>query len=147
MLAVTEVNGCRFCNYIHTRNALKAGVPEDDIQSLLNRQFDHLDPDETHALLFAQHYADTGGFPDPDMYQGLEAYYGEKKAREILAIIRTIMVGNIYGLSLDAIISRIKRKALLGSKLKDEMFIVVGIFLFIPAICIQLLANKCRCAG
>lgn len=26
MMAVTEVNGCRYCSYFHTRVALKAGI-------------------------------------------------------------------------------------------------------------------------
>lgn len=26
MLSVTKVNGCRFCSYVHTKSALKAGM-------------------------------------------------------------------------------------------------------------------------
>lgn len=31
MLAVTQVNGCRYCSYGHTKAALKEGIPEDEI--------------------------------------------------------------------------------------------------------------------
>ena len=40
-LAVTQVNGCSICSYAHTKNALKAGMTEDEIESLLDGGFDH----------------------------------------------------------------------------------------------------------
>ncbi len=142
MLSVTEVNGCRYCNYLHTKLALSAGVSEEDLQALFNGQFENISLEEGHALSFAQHYADTGGYPDPDTYQKFVKYYGEARTKEILSIIKAIMVGNIYGLSADAIISRIKGNPLPGSRLKDEVFVLIGIFGFVPAICIQLLFRK-----
>jgi AhpD family alkylhydroperoxidase len=142
MLAVTEVNGCRYCNYVHTKKAVDAGVSQEDIQVLLSGQFEDLSPDEAHALLFAQHYADSGGKPDSDTYQNLIRYYGAEKARDIMALIKAIMVGNIYGLSVDAVLSRIKGNALPGSRLKDEISIAIGMFPAVPIVCVRLLFNK-----
>ncbi len=138
MLAVTEVNGCRYCNYLHTKLALNAGVLKEDIQNLLNGQFDNISPDEVNALIFAQHYADTGGYPDSETNQKFVKFYGADKTKEIMSVIKTIMVGNIYGLSIDAFINRIKGNSLPGSKFKDEVFIIIGIFAFVPVICAQI---------
>ena len=35
MLAVTAVNGCRYCSYAHTRAALKGGLSREEISGLL----------------------------------------------------------------------------------------------------------------
>lgn len=142
MLAVTEVNGCRYCNYLHTKLALDAGVSREDIQNLFNGQFENIHPDETHALMFAQHYADTSGHPDTETYHKFVDFYGDDKANEIVSIIKTIMVGNIYALSADALMNRVKGNPLPGSQSIDEVLIVAGIFIFIPAICIQILTQK-----
>jgi AhpD family alkylhydroperoxidase len=142
MLAVTEVNGCRYCNYLHTKLALKAGVSKEDIQILLNGQFENISPDEAHALMFAQHYADTGGYPDSETYYKFVDFYGDDKAKGIMSIIKAIMVGNIYGLSIDVFINRIKRNSLPGSKFKDEVLIIIGIIVFIPVICIQIFTQR-----
>lgn len=36
MLAVTQVNGCRYCNYLHTKNLIDKGTCDEDINSILN---------------------------------------------------------------------------------------------------------------
>ncbi len=35
MLAVTAVNGCRYCSYFHARQALKSGLTPEEISRLL----------------------------------------------------------------------------------------------------------------
>lgn len=142
MLAVTEVNGCRYCNYLHTKLALNAGISKEDIQILLSGQFECISPAEAHAIIFAQHYADTGGYPDSEAYNEFVKFYGNDKARDIMSIIKVIMVGNIYGLSIDAFIKRIKRNSLPGSNFKDEILIITAVAVFIPVICIQMFTRK-----
>jgi len=142
MLAVTQVNGCRYCNYFHTKNAIDAGASEEEINALVNGELGDIGNDESLALLFAQHYADTGGDFDTDTYQKIVAHYGQEKARDILANIRAIMVGNIYGISIDALQSRIKGKKIKGSKFSSELGIFFGIILMIPVAIIQVLIEK-----
>ncbi len=36
MLAVTAVNGCRYCSYFHTGEALKSGLSQEEISRLLS---------------------------------------------------------------------------------------------------------------
>ncbi len=142
MLAVTQVNGCRLCNYLHTKNAIDAGASEEEIRAMVNGQLGDMGNDESLALLFAQHYADQGGDFDVGTYQKVVAHYGVEKARDILASIRIIMVGNIHGISIDALQSRLRGKKMQGSKLSSEMVIFLGIFIMIPVAIVQVWIEK-----
>ena len=65
-LAVTQVNGCKLCSYAHAKNALKAGMTEEEVEFLLSGGFDNAPKEQLEALLFAQHYAETKGNLDPE---------------------------------------------------------------------------------
>jgi AhpD family alkylhydroperoxidase len=132
MLAVTEVNGCRYCSYAHTRVALQAGVTEDELQSLKVGDFDSLPDEQRVALLFAQHYAEQGGNPDPETRQRLVATYGEKTARDILAYIRMITIGNLLGNTFDAILSRFAGRPAEDSSLLSEVAVLLLVVLSVP---------------
>ena len=101
MLAVTAVNGCRYCSYGHAKTALASGVSQEDVDLLLSGEVGHASPEEAPALFFAQHYAESDGHPDPEMMQKLVETYGPEKARDILAHIRMITLGNLSGNTLD----------------------------------------------
>ena len=78
MLAVTEVNGCRYCSYFHTQVSLKAGLKKEEIKRVLDGDFTDAPQDELAALYFAQHYAESAGNPNPEAVQCLKDAYGEK---------------------------------------------------------------------
>lgn len=137
MLAVTQVNGCRLCNYVHTKNAIDAGASEEEINTLLNGELGNIDTDESVALMFAQHYADTDGNPDKETYEKFVAHYGEQKATDILAMIKVIMVANIHGIAIDALQSRVKGKKMNDSKLSNELGISLGIVVLLPVAILQ----------
>lgn len=101
MLAVTQVNDCRYCSYFHTRQALKAGVSEEQVRQLLAGELGEFPPGQVVALAFAQHYAEQGGRPDPQAWQKLVDCYGPAGARDILAYIRMITFGNLLGNTFD----------------------------------------------
>ncbi|MEA3439781.1 MAG: carboxymuconolactone decarboxylase family protein [Chloroflexota bacterium] len=132
MLAVTNVNQCRYCSYGHTRAALAAGVPEEQIRNLMAGEFDKLPKDEVVALTFAQHYAESGGNPDPEALSRLVDTYGEATAQDILAYIRMITIGNLSGNTLDAFLSRLKFNPAPGSSLTQELGVLLGAFVIIP---------------
>ncbi len=108
MLAVTQVNGCRYCSFVHTRMALASGVSRDELALLAGGEFDGLPQSEQVALAFAQHYAETLGNYDPDTWTTLVETYGEDTALHIRAVIRSITIGNLTGNTLDALLSRLR---------------------------------------
>ena len=132
LLAVTQVNGCRYCSYLHTQHALESGMSEEEIKSLLSGEVDNVENEDTVALIFAQHYAETMAHPNDDALQRLFETYGDEKANDILGVVRGIMVGNIHGISIDLLQSRLKGKADPDSPFWTEFSTATGIVLFIP---------------
>jgi len=132
MLAVTSVNKCRYCSYGHTRAALAAGVPEADIRNLAAGELDKLPDDELVALTYAQHYAESQGNPDSTAWRRFVEVYGDDRARDISAYIRMITIGNLYGNTFDAFLSRLQFNPAPGSSLGQELGVLFGAFVFIP---------------
>ena len=132
MLAVTEVNGCRYCSYFHTQVALKAGMNADEINATLAGDFGNTPAEELPALLFAQHYAEQAGRPDPETVEKLMAAYGETRGRAIIANIRAIMIGNASGNAFDALRFRLKGRPSGQTSLGDELMTVFGLPLMVP---------------
>jgi AhpD family alkylhydroperoxidase len=107
MMAVTAVNGCRYCAYFHTRQALAEGVSQDEIARILALELDEFPPEEAVALAFAQHWAETAGQPDPEAEHRFRGTYGPQVSNDIMNWIRMITMGNLMGNSWDALLWRI----------------------------------------
>jgi len=132
MLTVTRVNGCRYCSYGHSRAALAVGVSETELQKLLSGEIGAFPEQEAVALAFAQHYAEACCQPDPDAWQRLVDYYGPEAARDIRAYLRMITFGNLFGNTFDALLSRLAGKPAPGSRLRDELGVLLGVFWVMP---------------
>lgn len=119
MLAVTEVNGCRYCSYYHAREALKSGLSEAELAALLAGQIPADAPAGEHlALAYAQHWAETDAHPAPEAVQKLVATYGEEQTAAIEIVLRMIRIGNLLGNTADYLLYRLSL-GLLGTR-KDE---------------------------
>ena len=107
MLAVTAVNGCRYCSYFHTRQALKSGITAEEISNLLAGDIDNCPHDETVAVVYAQHWAESDAHPDPEAVLRLQQTYGHEKTEAIHSLLRMIRMANLLGNSWDYLIYRI----------------------------------------
>jgi AhpD family alkylhydroperoxidase len=107
MLAVTAVNGCRYCSYYHAQEALKAGLPDDELQKLLEGVVDDAPAEELPALLYAQHWAETDGKPDMAARQKLLETYGPQRVEAIETVLHMIRAGNLLGNTADYWLSRL----------------------------------------
>jgi AhpD family alkylhydroperoxidase len=107
MLAVISVYGCRYCSWVHAREALRSGVAEEEIDRLLKGSIDSCPEGEAVALLYAQHWADSDMKPDPEAINRLLETYGIEKADAINLVLRMIRVGNLTGNTWDAFLARI----------------------------------------
>ena len=108
MMSVTQVNGCRYCAYFHTRMALRAGVAPDEIKKLLAAELGDSPDDEAVALAYAQHWAETAGHPDPEAKRRFREFYGPQVSADILNWMRMINFGNLAGNTVDAFLSRLR---------------------------------------
>jgi AhpD family alkylhydroperoxidase len=107
MLAVTAVNGCRYCSYFHAKQALKSGITAEEISDLLAGDVANCPGDEAVAVAYAQHWAESSGHPDPEAVQRLRQTYGHERTEAIHTILRMIRMGNLLGNSWDYLIYRI----------------------------------------
>ncbi len=107
MMAVTAVNGCRYCSYFHAREALLTGISEAEVKTLLSGSVDHCPEEEAVAVLYAQHWAESDACPDPDARRRLVETYGSEKASAIELVLRMIRMGNLVGNTWDYFLYRI----------------------------------------
>ena len=107
MLAVTAVDGCRYCSYFHARQALKSGVTQEEISQLLSGDVDDCPEEEAVAVIYAQHWAESDAHPDPEAVRRLQQTYGVEKTEAIHLMLRMIRLGNLLGNSWDYLLYRI----------------------------------------
>jgi len=131
MLAVTQVNGCRYCSYVHSRAALRAGLTADELERLMAAEIGSFPEEQAVALAFAQHYAEAAGSPDTEATARLVAYYGAPMAGDILAYIRAIQFANLAGNTVDAFLSRLRGRPAPNSSLLGELVLFLPLFPFV----------------
>jgi len=109
MLAVTAVNGCRYCSYFHTKQALKSGVSPEEIGRLLSGDVDACPEEEATAVMYAQHWSESDAHPEPEAIRKLQQTYGVEKAEALHLILRMIRLGNLLGNTWDYFLYRLSR--------------------------------------
>jgi AhpD family alkylhydroperoxidase len=107
MLAVTAVNGCRYCSYAHAKQALVAGISAEEVESLQEGELGNSPEEELPALLYAQHWAEMRGTPDPAARSRVIERYGEEMVSAIELALRTIQMGNLLGNTADYVLYRV----------------------------------------
>jgi AhpD family alkylhydroperoxidase len=111
MLAVSGVTSCVYCSYLHTKNAIKKGVHNSEIIKLLNCEFGDFPEEEAVALLYGQHWAETGGRPAPDVRSHVLEYYGKEKTDHLETIILALYMGNMISNTVEAYQNRVRLKS------------------------------------
>ena len=107
MMAVTAVNECRYCAFYHARESERVGLANDEIRTLLSGDLAYAPEEELPALLYAQHYAERNGRPDPITRQSLQTTYGIARAEAIETVLRLIRMGNLLGNSTDWVLYKL----------------------------------------
>ncbi|MDG6221144.1 MAG: carboxymuconolactone decarboxylase family protein [Candidatus Thermoplasmatota archaeon] len=109
MLAVTGVNGCKYCSFGHTMTALKQGISPQEAKELLDGKLTTVGGRWDRAILYSQHWAETGGKTDPEAEEAFSRFYEPSEADELRLLIRAINFGNMVGNTWDYVAWRITR--------------------------------------
>lgn len=126
MLAVTSVNDCRYCAWVHTHAALSNGIALDEINSILQHSHVNARNDaDAAAILFAQHYADTNGAIEYSALSALQQHFNPGQIREIKSYIHAIYIGNLSGNTFDALRARMQGAKVEGSSVVFELLCAV----------------------
>jgi AhpD family alkylhydroperoxidase len=107
MMAVTQVNGCRYCSYFHAREALRAGISSEELAAVSSFDFADSPTEQQPALLYAQHWAETDAHPDEEIRERIRGVYGEETLTAIEMVLRMIRMGNLMGNTFDYVLFRI----------------------------------------
>jgi len=107
MLTVTSVNNCRFCSYVHSKQALLSGISREETEMLLKGVIENCPEKEVPALFYAQHWADTDANPDPKAKHKLIETYGKDTVEVIELVLRVIRMGNLVGNTCDYFFYRV----------------------------------------
>lgn len=126
MLAVTSVNDCRYCNWVHTGLALEEGVDLDQLSVLLEKNDDSIHESEAVAILFGKHFADTERRPAEMAIKKLRHHFSKTEQREIMAYIHAIYFANLSGNSADALLARLRGRSVDGSLVAQSIAAVLG---------------------
>jgi AhpD family alkylhydroperoxidase len=137
MLAVTEVNGCVLCSYVHTKLALKSGMTDDEIKALLAGDLENVPKEESLAVLFAKDYAYQKENIDPVYYNKIEERYGIYKAKAILSVCEVITMTNSMGIAMGLLKETLTFKHVKGSNILNEILIPILTMVLFP-ICLIL---------
>lgn len=144
MLAVTEVNECEACSYVHTKMALAAGMDGDEIKKMLAGMHDDVPADQLPAVMFAEHYAESRGKPDREAWDRVVEIYGKKTASGILAAIRMMMMGNVFGIPSSSLAGRLTGKSDPRSSLLYELRMMAVSGMSLPLVLIKALVSYAR---
>ncbi len=106
-------------------------MSNEEISSFLSGADSFIKPEEAKAILFAQHFADTTGFPKKSAYDSIVEEYGEDKANVILSAVQVMITGNMYGIPFSAFVSRLK-----GHPYKDSTLLYELVMLIVGILCI-----------
>ena len=112
-------------------------MDSDDVRQMLSGDYDGAPDDELPAIMFAQHYADTGGNPDPEAWAAVEKEYGPDLARGILGAARVMMLGNVIGLAYSGLQARRTGKRLKGSSAPRDIAMMAFGVLSLPVAAVQ----------
>jgi AhpD family alkylhydroperoxidase len=107
MLVVTAVNECRYCSYVHAKQALVEGMSNEEVEALREGVLANSPREELPALLYAQHWAATNGRPAPAARGRVIERYGEETIETIELALRTIQMGNLLGNTMDYVLYRV----------------------------------------
>lgn len=119
MLVVTAVNRCPYCSYAHSRQALLNGISEQEIELLQNLAFEGSPAHEIPALLYAQHWAERDGSPEPVVRQRVMDLYDQPTFHKIELVLRLIRMANLVGNAFHHLVCRLSFRQLDSNDAED----------------------------
>lgn len=107
-------------------------MSNEEISTFLTGGDQFIKPEEAKAIVFAQHFAESKGYPKKYAYDAIVQEYGAKQARIILSAAQVMISGNMYGVPYSAFQSRRKGKPFRDSSLFYELGMLAAGVLCLP---------------
>ena len=97
MVAVSEANSCAGCSRVHQRLAVRAGVPDEDLEALGLGELAELDERSRVAIVFAVDRSRSGfsGEPPPEVLEAATGCFTATEIEEVEAVARAMTLANL----------------------------------------------------
>lgn len=105
MLAVTSVYECRYCNWMHSELATRFGVPEDEIERLLNGDISGVAEEQIAALNYAIGVSNSYNSSGIGDKINLLSAYDPDTVEDIVQLVNFVGFTNRLGNTFDAFIA------------------------------------------
>ncbi|MBX7158857.1 MAG: carboxymuconolactone decarboxylase family protein [Acidimicrobiia bacterium] len=124
MLSVSQVNGCKYCCYVHTHWAQLEGASDEELARLDGLDPDSFDRDEWLAMSYAVSLAE-GDFTHmgSELADEIERRSGSQRRDDVETIARVMTFANLMANTLDAFIGRLKGAPDPDGRVLDEVLI------------------------
>jgi len=142
MLAITEVNGCSMCSFVHTKLALSTGMSKQEIKNILDGNTNDIPLEDAVAVLFAQNFAYSKEEVSTEALRRIIEDYGKEKAELILAACYMITMTNGMGTSMDHFYMRLRFKRNRKSYIMSEVLNPLLTMLLFPPLVIYFAIRK-----
>lgn len=144
MVAVAQVNGCRYCCYVHTQWAQLEGTTDEDLARLEGLDPETFDRDEWLAISYATALAE-GDFADSksEVAAEIERRSGPQRREDIETIARAMTLANRMANTLDAFLSRLKGRPDAEGRAFDEA-LIASVLLVTGPFTVVVLAARLR---
>ena len=139
MLAVSRLNGCRYCSWGHHEWAEISGVSNEELARLEQLEPSGFDRRKWVAISYARALVKQDfRRVQPQLRRAVQHKYSPREIRQIELIVNVMDVGNRTSNTFDALLSRLKGVPAADSTIVDEV-ILSGVFLAVaPAVVLYL---------
>ncbi|MBI2570163.1 MAG: carboxymuconolactone decarboxylase family protein [Candidatus Schekmanbacteria bacterium] len=129
-VAVSEVNECRYCTFVHGEWARWLGVPGEEIDALAaGARGDGHGSALAVAIAYARALADTGTLP-AELAAMTRSHFTEEQRRQLEVVVRAMSIAGRAGNTADAFLSRLQGEPRGDSRCADELPIAIAVGLF-----------------
>jgi AhpD family alkylhydroperoxidase len=111
MVAVSRVNACRGCTFVHTRWALRSGVTADELDAIGLTDLGRLDRRSRAAVVYATALAEDRFRkpPPPEIATAVAAELTPSEMDAVEAVARAMAAANLTASTAEALVDRLRR--------------------------------------
>jgi AhpD family alkylhydroperoxidase len=108
MVAVSRVNACRGCTFMHTRWALRSGVTPDELDAIGLADLGRLDRRSRAAVVYATALAEARfrTAPPPDVTAAVAAQLTPAEIEAVEAVARSMALANLTASTAEVLLGR-----------------------------------------
>jgi len=144
MLAVSRLNGCRYCSWGHHEWAQISGVSNEELAQLEQLDPSGFDRRKWVAISYVRALVkENFRRVQPELRRAMQHKYSPDEIRQIELIANVMDVGNRSSNTFDAMLSRFKGAPAADSRIIDEV-ILSGVFLAIAPVVLLYLSRASK---